>query len=143
MHVFSEMNCTNTIFVSGHAHNVQRMKRIRHRKTWEGKGSKTTAEFLAYCSNRQHSKQWPKTKSIKPGHIHCVAQIIAFTQPGREGYLWDWQLQHIHNIDPPILLPGGVGQGGRFANTRNKHLITPFKQLMKQLKTIKTHAYQQ
>ena len=130
----------NTKFVSGHSHNVGR---LRGGKSWEGTHNKHLGRvrWIVYCSccaDRKY-KGWKTDILIKPGHIYTIARVISATFPGREGtYTLDYNFEYKNTIhlSSPIRLPtGGVGEGGRYpGDPSGKHLREVFKILMKHVK---------
>ena len=121
--MLAELTSENCVFVSGHSYNVYR--KMYSAKTWEGKGARTTASYMAYASVKKDPsvKEWPSRPQIKAGCVHILVRINSQTAPGREGYKVDWNFGEMFVISPPIYLPHGVGQGPRFANDNNPHLM--------------------
>jgi hypothetical protein len=127
-------------FIAGHSYNVWRMK--TQGKLFEARDIKTTAKYLAYCSNmKDQTGLWPSRKDIVSGSVHIVSQIIGFQSPGREDrpaalekngkWLWEWLLRSPIIVGTPITLPSGVGRGIRFPRDPNDHLKGPFQELKK------------
>jgi hypothetical protein len=140
---FAELTMDNLLFACGHTYNVGRMK--RGEKDWEGKKKGAgKMRFMAYCANQKDDdalaaeRNWGESDpTIKLQHIHTISRLSSVTEPGREPpYTHDWNLSHITVVDPPIFLPSGVGQNGRYANDKNKHLIGPFHKVCKFLETL-------
>ena len=93
---------------------------------------------MIYCSTKVDSKSlgWPSNPVILQGYIYGVRPVLRFICPGREkstnGRNWkvDWLLGDLMKVVPPIPLQHGVGQGIRFPNDCNPHLIEPFQKLL-------------
>ena len=107
-------------------------------KDWEGKSRKCRAKFLAYASvskdSRNPDHEWPSQPSIKPRHVYVISRIVSFSQPGREMYPVDWNLDDITEIEEPVFLPNGVGRGTGFYPSGNPKLMKPFRELVRRLK---------
>ena len=135
---FDELTNANCLFVCGHTYNVGRMKRFE--KTWEGKMTGAgKMRFMAYCSSKKDSTklEWKTDPTIVFQHVHTISRLTTVTQPGRElPFTHDWNMSNIMIVDPPIFLPGGVGQGGRYASAKKgQHLLGPFHELCRFLQS--------
>ena len=64
----------NTVFVAGHSYNVGLMK--YEDKDWEGKSSRTTAKYLAYCSCKKDNSKlgWVTDPRISPS---CLREMFS------------------------------------------------------------------
>ena len=119
----------NCVFLCGHSFNVYR--KLHTGKTWEGQGRHTRAKYLAYTSvvADTTTPKWRSMPEITPSSTHILARILSQTSPGREKFAVDWNLDMVFQIEPPIYVPGGIGQGPRFPNLKNKHLHEAFRVL--------------
>ena len=135
---FPDVSESNCAFCAGHSFNVRRL--IDHQSTgkkFEGKGTATSAQYVAYCSCKKDNENlgWHTDPTIEPGCVHAVCKVIGFTRPGREGYAVDWDFGEIVQVKPPIPLPEGVGRGAAFFPLRNPHLQEPFASLVQFLQS--------
>jgi hypothetical protein len=135
---YDQLTAENTLFVAGHSYNVGRLR--DGQKWWEGKHVNTPALFIVYCSctNEKNGTQktgvyWPSNPSVLPGRAYTVSRKVGKSEPGCEGYEVDWLLAETVLLDPPVVLPKGVGRYGRKPNETNKHLHSAFDTIKRQL----------
>jgi hypothetical protein len=136
---YDQLTACNTLFVAGHSYNVGRLR--DGLKWWEGKHVNTPARFIVYCSCKSETNGvqkktgavWPSNKTVVPGCAHTVSLKIGKRKPGCEGFAVDWLLAETVVLNPPVMLPNGIGRYGRMPNGKNTHLHHAFNTIKMQL----------
>lgn len=122
-------------FIACHPYNVEKM--IENKKEEECKNTRTSAKYIVVATTAACSNRWPKPKrKLKLGHVYVLARIKICTPSSNESFKYDWRFEEKFIFDPPVCLGGKtVGQGIRFANGKNKHLIKPLQYILERAKS--------